>query len=132
MKRLLRALESAETVIVPVMATSVSTLTVQPDHGRTMACGWPLAATTLTTAACAMVGKMSSLQKSKAHAVAAVCVSDRVAREPAASEVKLLSAMSEPLTETTVPVVAGMEKMLPASAHDEGESEKRGGQLAAG
>ena len=68
---------STSTVMVPVTGTDVSTTNVQFWDGRAMAVGKPLSADTCTFAN-AIVGKMSTSQKSNVHTDAAVCVIDLV------------------------------------------------------
>ena len=89
---------STSTVMVPVTGTDVSTTNVQFWDGRAMAVGKPLSADTCTFAN-AIVGKMSTSQKSNVHTDAAVCVIDLVACVVFAFPLKELWAMRTPVTE---------------------------------
>ena len=86
---------STSTVTVPVTGASVSTVTRQPSGGRATAAGKPLAATTWTRTT-AIDGKTSCLQKSKCQLVAALCVSESVARVPSACPSIELCSMRTP------------------------------------
>ena len=90
-------LESTVTLTSPVTGSLVSMRMEQPVGGRATAMGKPLAAVTVTDTTRAMTGKMSWLQKSKDHCVAADCVRVMEAREPPPPPWKELPLMSVPV-----------------------------------
>jgi len=100
--------------MVPVTGTDVSTTNVQFWDGRAMAVGKPLSADTCTFAN-AIVGKMSTSQKSNVHTDAAVCVIDLVACVVFAFPLKELWAMAKTLPTKTTAAAAG-ERANPAFA----------------